>query len=579
MIDPQTRQRLAMTAAGALAGAAFYGLGLVIDRSLLAERPAMALFVLALVFFIGLLGMAGRLRLPRAALVAAGVAALVALLLFWGSFRYTDLSEFMNSPGPVLAGMVLAFVPLPFAIAALTTGWRHYPTLFSEAWGIVIRYAAAWLFVGLVWLVLFASDMLLRGVGLTFIRDLLEQPVVGFVLTGAMLGLAIAVVDEMADVVSPYLVLRLLRLLLPPVLLVMMIFVLALPLGGTGRLFGTLSAAATLLGMAALGATLVTAALDQTPEEATRSVLVRRSAQGMAAVMMAPAGLGAWAVWLRVAQYGWTPDRVLGAAIAALGLGYGLLYLLAVLRGAGWEARIRQANVTMALALLALSAALFTPLLNPEAISSHSQLARYETGKIPAAQLDLNGFEQWGHAGAAAKARLAELAAQPGHEALAARLARVNTAQEPVSEDTQALRAELVAILPLRPAEATATRDGVLQGLGASELRDWLQACRSRISTGQPACAMVVADLWTDIPGPEVVMARIDDQGWLALQGYIQQEGVWQWRNVQPLVELAARNDEAAAQLRALQDRVQPAVRPLPGMVLDLPGAALMMTR
>ena len=72
------------------------------------------------------------------------------------------------------------------------------------------------------------------------------------------LVLALAVVTELSDYVSPFLILRLLRLMLPPVLLVLAVFLLALPLRGLSGLFGGLSAAATLLAMVAAGATATT---------------------------------------------------------------------------------------------------------------------------------------------------------------------------------------------------------------------------------------------------------------------------------------------------------------------------------
>ena len=111
------------------------------------------------------------------------------------------------------------------------------------------------------------------------------------------------------------------------------------------------------------------------------------------------------------------------AVVAVLGLGYGGLYALAVLRGAGWMGRIRQANVWMALVLLAVSALWLSPVLNAEAISARSLEARYLSGAVPAERLDVDALADWGRAGAAARARLEELAREPGQEALAARLA------------------------------------------------------------------------------------------------------------------------------------------------------------
>ena len=80
------------------------------------------------------------------------------------------------------------------------------------------------------------------------ISDLLDIDGVPFVLTGLVLGLAIAVVNELSDYVSPYLILQLLRLLLPVLVVVMAVFIVALPFRGLSGLFGGLSAAATLMG-------------------------------------------------------------------------------------------------------------------------------------------------------------------------------------------------------------------------------------------------------------------------------------------------------------------------------------------
>lgn len=160
------------------------------------------------------------------------------------------------------------------------------------------------------------------------------QPV-ALVVTGLALGLAIAVVDELADVVSPDLVLRLLRLLVLPVCIVLGLFLIVLPVAGIETVFSSISAAATLLTISALVATLVTAALDQSGAEQSRSPLILQPARVLALMLIVPSGLAVWAVWERVAQYGWTPDRVFAAVVAVLGLGYGVIYPGAVLLGRG----------------------------------------------------------------------------------------------------------------------------------------------------------------------------------------------------------------------------------------------------
>ncbi len=570
-MDRQLRHRGAMAAAGALAGGTFHLLAEAVERHALGERPALALSVLALVFFLGLLGMAGPLGLRRAALAAGGLSVAVAGLAALASLRFAAAGDLFHSGVPVLAALVLAFVPQPFLIAAAGAGWRDYPTLFSEAWNIVIRHAAAWLFVGLVWLVLLLCDKLLGMVGIGFIGWLMSSGLFALVFSGGMLGLAIAVMDEMADVMSPSLVLRLLRLLLPAVLVVLALFLLLLPVQGLDRLFGGLSAAATLLVMAGVSATLVTSALDRSEAEQTQSALVLRAAQVMALLVPAPAALGAWAVWERVAQYGWTPDRVFAACVAVLGLGYGLLYALAVLRGAGWAARVRQANVTMALALVAMAAALLTPLLDPQAISVRSQLARLNDGSLPPERFPAGEFADWGRAGAEALAALRLRAAEPGQEALARALG--DAPEDGQEADPAALRADLARLMPVRPPSAAPLRERLLAGVDPLVLETWRDACRTPMDdTGAPGCALVVADFRPDLPGDEAMLflwrqwsaLEVTVHGW---RGAEREE-----RIVEPREGVLPLGDAAKALLRAAQAGDAPQLVPVSVQALRLGG-------
>ena len=176
---------------------------------------------------------------------------------------------------------------------------------------------------------------------------------------------------------------------LPVVLVVMSVFILALPFQGLSHLFGDLSAAATLLAMALAGVTLVSTAVDQSDADATEAPLMRLMTQMLALLLPLPAALAGWAVWLRVDQYGLTPNRLAAAMAALLALGYGVAYAAAVLRRGRWMARIRLANTWLALGGVVLAALWLTPVLNAQRLSAASQLARYEAGRTALANLDL----------------------------------------------------------------------------------------------------------------------------------------------------------------------------------------------
>lgn len=533
-MDRNMRQRLVMAGIGGLAGISLYLLLEVLSRHLLPDRAALALTAFSAVFFGGWLALAGPLRTGRAVLAALVLGVVVALLLTLASLRHTLVEGIFDQPMTVLAVLLLSTIPLPFFIALSGAGWRDYPTLFTEAWNVVVRYASAWLFVGVLWALLLLSQALLKIVDIHVIDDIIRLDAAPWIITGITLGLALAVVTELSDLVSPYLILRLLRLLLPLVLVVMALFIAALPFKGLSGLLGGLSVAATLLAMAALAATLVTTAVDQTDAEGAHGPLMTRATQALAVLLPVPAGLAAWAVWLRVVQYGWTPDRVFAALAAGMALAYGLIYALSVLRGAGWRGRIRQGNIVMALVLLLVSALWLTPVLDAERISARDQLARFTDGRGTLQTLDLYALGRWGRAGEAALAELQTRATQPGQEALAERLAGLVTSGEPAPSDAE-VTAELTALLPLQPPSATAERDILLGALDATDRSSWLQRCRNRLADGRPGCVLVLGDFWPGNAGPEAVALMRNGPGDVSYEGLVLVEGVLQRRAVMTL--------------------------------------------
>ncbi|MEX5727143.1 hypothetical protein Ga0609869_000496 [Rhodovulum iodosum] len=519
---------------GFLAGAAAWLLAEVLPEQW-ADAPRQLLFVggLGFAFFVPALALSGPLPMVRALLASAGLALPLAGLLTSASERFETVSAYLDTGHPVFIFALLVFLPLPFLIAALGPGtrWSHYPTLFHQSWMIVVRFAAAWLFVGLVWAVLFLSNALFELVGIDIIERLLDREEVPYLLSGLTLGLALAVVNELSGYVSPYLILRLLRLLLPVVLVVVAVFLGALPLRGLSDLFGSLSAAAVLLAMAAGAATLVSTALDARDDRQVRNRVMRWACQALALLLPALAALAGYAVWLRVAQYGLSPDRLGAAALSVLALGYGLAYAGAVLLRRNWAGRIRRANVVMALAGLAAGLAWFTPVFDVQRISVANQIARLEAGAVSAEDIDLWSMgREWGRAGRAGLDRIAAMTDHPEAADLAARLADLDEAETRYAferrgevDDAAALAARIAERLPVRP-EGAALPEGLLDSLRLWELEQISQSCTRRTPAGNPGCVMLMAELSGARAGTEAVLAAFTGRGGLMLRGYFATE-------------------------------------------------------
>ena len=398
-------QRMGVAGVGALAGFSLWLLIEVLPDALDNQWLILWLGSTICGFFVLLLGLIGPLK-PREAVSVSGVLGLsAAALLYWASLRFTQIDDVFEFGFDPAAFAALIFIGAPFGAAVMRGRVWDYAYLFDTAWGIVVRYLAAWVFVGLFWGALFLSHALLEIVGISVIGDVIDIDVMPYLLTGLVLGLALEVANELRAYVSPYLLLRLLRLLMPPLVLVVAVFILALPFRGLSGLFGEFSAAGTLMAVAIAGASLIAAAVDSSDEEAAQSGLMRLATKAFAAMLPILGALAVWAVVIRIADYGWTPVRLAAFIAALFVLGYGVLYGLALMR-ADWMARIRRANIYHALAVLLVAALWLSPVLDASRISANTQVARYLKG---GALKDLPAWEianEWGRAGDRALERL-----------------------------------------------------------------------------------------------------------------------------------------------------------------------------
>ncbi|MFZ5962832.1 DUF4153 domain-containing protein [Thalassococcus sp. BH17M4-6] len=506
---------------GALAGLAIWLFPEPVREWVPDPHVYLLLSTFAFGFFAMLLALVGPARATPALPFAGAVSLGVALLVWWASYRHSDVAAFLRLGYPVAAAGLILLVATPFAAAALRSraDWRHYPTLFELSWRILVRYASAVIFTALFWGLILLSDALLQLVRVGLLAMLQRHDAVPWLLTGAVFGLALAVVHEMRDYLSPYLVLRLLRLFVPVVLGVVAVFLLALPFSGLSDIVGSLSAAGTLLSVGLAAIVLVTVAIDRDPVEEVHDGWLRRSVQALALVIPLLAALALYAIAIRVGQYGWTPQRLIALSVALVELAYGLAYGIAILRGGPWARRIRAANVGMALLIVALSVLWLSPVLVPERIAARDQMARFADGVLPVADLPLRELgEDWGRPG---RDVLEALRDTPE---VAARIAEtgVGTPTDDVVLTGDALRDALIEALPVSGGALTPQ---MLAELPDRDLQDWLRACRRTVPDG-PGCFLALARFGDDAADLRGVLILNTGAGWVETRGLVQSGGL-----------------------------------------------------
>lgn len=501
--------RLIFVLIGAAYGLAAYAMVEYLDE-VISNKRAVLFIVTAFAGFFGVsLSMLGRVHWPKVFLPAAGLGLLTALLLVWSSFRFEAIEKFDNSPLPFLASFLILAISTPFLIVRLgeRQGWFDYEGLFKEAWALAVRGILAAAFTALTFGVLWLSAYLLKLVKLNFLEQLLEEPWFFAPLSGAIFGLALAVIAEMNSVVETLrsLVVHLLRLLLPLVVVVSAVFLVMVPIQGLESVFQRLSAAGTVMAVALAGVAFVTATLDASDETSSVSSVLHLAARAMCILLPFLAGLALYAIWLRVAQYGWTPQRLAATTAAVLITGYALAYAaFAIVARLAWRDRLRQTNIWLAGASVLVAILWLSPVLNAQKISANSQVGRYLDGQLEAKNVGLWELKRkWGIAGERGLDRLTGSQEAKADPQMVAALERLDSAKHSgdlrlntdISEALDQLQKTAI-IVP----KGTKLPDELNHHHFLKEI-----ASECKIEGDLPNCAFVFADLDPQTDGDEIV--------------------------------------------------------------------------
>ena len=268
--------------------------------------------------------------------------------------------------------------------------WTHYAEHFEDSWMRGFQLVGSLIFSLLVWGVLNLGAALFNLIHVAWFETLIQHNW----FRCPALAMAFAAAIHITDVRPALLkgmrnvVLTLLSWLLPLVVLVSAAFLIALLVVGLTPLWATRFAASILLSACAVTLFLLNAAYKDGDPGALPSGPVRWAGRICGPIMLVLALLASYAIALRVQQYGWTPERVLSAAVAFVALIYSGGFSYATASRAGWLAPLERVNVFASLVIVAVLVSLLTPLADPERVSVASQLARLTRGRVAPDRFD-----------------------------------------------------------------------------------------------------------------------------------------------------------------------------------------------
>jgi hypothetical protein len=229
-------------------------------------------------------------------------------------------------------------------------------------------------------------------IGIDLIKDALDEAEVIFALAGFAFGGAVGILRERDALVATMqrLVIIVLGVLAPVLAVALILFLLSLPLAGLSGLWDSWLSAAALTLVAAGGSyLLLNAAIGLGDEERAPNRVLHIAALALALVVLPLAVLAATALGLRVAQYGWTPERLWGVVCAGIAVAYGLAGWWSVLRGRmEFAPMICVAQTRLAAGVCGLALLLALPIVDFGAISARDQVARLRSGATELADFD-----------------------------------------------------------------------------------------------------------------------------------------------------------------------------------------------
>ncbi|WP_436877311.1 DUF4153 domain-containing protein [Siccibacter turicensis] len=395
---------------GMLQGGVIYLLNRTTDLFSTPAEHGWLLFVLAgsMALSSALIFAARSLRQPLLWLGIAALLLLVAAQCAWLVHALQGLDTWDQRDalrGYVLTLSGLLFLTLPWLQSRLEAGrWGDFPSLFRLYWHNGLALLLSLLATGLSWLVLWLCASLFSLIGIDFFNTLFfDNRAFIHIFTGCIVAMTVTLCRS-----NPRLMLSVQHLLtlvatglLPAVGAVMVLFMLALPGVGMEAISRQISGAGLLNTLCLLYLLLMALVWYPGRDAPPYMPLMRRLLLG--ALLFAPvcALLAAWAVWLRVAQYGWTPDRLYAALITVVSLLWSVGYVISLARQRRSDGDFSRTGKVVLMVAPLFMALVYTPILNPWRLSVHSQMARIEADKtrLDSATITmLSNSLRWGRA-------------------------------------------------------------------------------------------------------------------------------------------------------------------------------------
>lgn len=398
--SPDRRTLIWRAALGLLQGFVLYALAEAAKNRIWPGTEAQVFAPLLLLFALlppVLITGVGHLRLSRLLPWSAGLGVIVVLMAYYDALRMTEwLGNDTHHvyPSPLVSFFSAVFVFIAYALIRAGEADRRwlaaYETYFDTSWKLAVQLQFSALFVGAFWAVLWIGAGLFNLIGLDFLSRLLIKTWFALPATAAAFATALHLTDVRPGMVRSIrnLLLTLQSWLLPLLTLILGGFLASIPFTGLESLWKTRHAASLLLSVAGTLVVLINTVYQHGKKGHEVIAVLRYSARIACGLLLPVVVLAAYAVALRVNQYGLSKDRVIAIACLIVAACYAAGYGWAAISRKEWLAPVALSNVFTSWCVLAVLIALFSPIADPSRLAVNSQLAQLASGRVAADKFD-----------------------------------------------------------------------------------------------------------------------------------------------------------------------------------------------
>lgn len=332
------------------------------------------------------------LRVVRLAGAFSAILVLLAVYIGWqatpfGEFPVGSMLAIFIATLTVACFKALMYMQQRAAGLPLT-----YEVLFAFSWRNFLVTALAAAFMGGVGGLLALWASLFQAIGIDFFKELFSEDWFLFPALAVAFGIGVFIFRNLTRVIDSVtsLLAGLMRLLLPLVVLIMVLFLAALPFTGLAPLWETGRGTSLLLWLNAATLFFINS-VYQTGRQTPYPDLVHRLLCPGIALLPIVSVLALYGLYLRVDQYGWSVARCWGLTVAVLLGLFSCGYLWGIIRRRwDWAENLPRVNIVMGGAVLALMLLVNSPLLDFRSISLASQVGRVEAGELEWREFDFD---------------------------------------------------------------------------------------------------------------------------------------------------------------------------------------------